>query len=173
MVALEAGAQPNGAAEITTGDALIAQDLATYSLEGTKVPTNDGGTVICKRSTYRKEQTIIKLLKDVIVPMVQLGFQGENLDGEQAAKLTGMVLDTAPENLAAAAAILLDRATADGKPDVDWVGDNLVIETIVGLVIPFFVNKWNLTRAALAPLLAPLGNVVGNTSSSGLNSPPQ
>lgn len=126
-------------------------DEEVWDLAKHEVPTIDGGRFTCPKVSWRKERAIIKLISEVVQPLIEAGiFSGTDpTTGAQTGQLAQalqLLLTVAPDKLTEATALLTGK-------DADWVMDNLVVETITGLVVPFLASKQAAILAALRPHL--------------------
>jgi hypothetical protein len=122
-------------------------DESVFVLDQHVIKTVSGEEIRCPKVTWRKELQVIAILKDLLGKVVSSGvLSGVTTEEEGIAKVLDFVFTEAPNMLEAAVNIL----TGQSK---EWIADNLVIEEMVGLVIPFLYSKRVLVEQMLKPYL--------------------
>jgi len=109
----------------------------------------DGSVKSLPPVTWGREIRVLRVLSSLIKNLSKTGVLGGEVaftEQEMAAKVMEVLFDLAPEQITEAASALTGEKT-------QWVEENLDIEGIITLLVPFLQNKQTSIAKTMAPYL--------------------
>ena len=125
----------------------VVDEVKVFVLTDHLVTTVKGDTKHCEKTSFGQERAIVYLLRDVLKTLVETGVfridAGAN-EQEMELKLIGVLFEQMPDKLAEMVSIIV-------KEPMEWVEQNLDIEVVVKLLVPFLLSKRMAVEAILRP----------------------
>ena len=108
------------------------------------ITTVDGKTIPVPPVTWRRELSVMDLIRDAVTLLVKTGVftaaDAEHVQSPQVvSEMLGLLLKEAPDRVTKAVAAILSK-------EEDWVCDNLESTQILGLLLPFLRNRIDAIR---------------------------
>ena len=125
-------------------------DYDVWVLHKHRLVTITGEEHECPKCSWRMERQVLRCIAGVIEPLVSSNVFAVTTESgganDQVIRILEILLQQAPDKVTEAAAVLTGT-------DVQWVDENLNIEGIIDLLVPFFASKRKAILERLGPML--------------------
>jgi len=95
------------------------------------VTTVDGERIEVPKSTLRVQLQVVQSLGRILKRFPQDVLEGEEFDLQKGIGIVAEILETLPEEVLKIASVIVGR-------DEEWVAENLDLDSVVELILPFY-----------------------------------